>query len=177
MESANFRAPFSSVAPASLLQKAGGATVGAMLDPRRCPELLTPIQMAEADRLSIAAGIPGIDLMERAGAAVASEATRMAPSRGRIAVICGPGGNGGDGFVAARLLADWGYRVELSLMGARASLRGDAALAAARWSGAVHGAGALDLGAADLVIDALLGAGLSRAVEGEALRQVEAINA
>jgi hydroxyethylthiazole kinase-like uncharacterized protein yjeF len=163
--------------PATLLQKAGGATVGAMLDPRRCPELLTPAQMAEADRISIAAGIPGIDLMERAGAAVASEATRMARSRGRIAVVCGPGGNGGDGFIAARLLANWGYRVELSLMGARASLRGDAALAAARWSGEVRSAGALDLGAADLVIDALLGAGLSRPVAGEALREVEAINA
>ena len=59
----------------------------------------------------------------------------MAPSAGRVVVLCGPGGNGGDGFVAARLLASWGYRVEVSLLGARATLRGDAALAAARWSG------------------------------------------
>ena len=55
-------------------------------------------------RATIAAGTPGIALMERAGLAVAGEAARMAPSRGRIAVLCGPGGNGGDGFIAARLL-------------------------------------------------------------------------
>ena len=70
--------------------------------------------------------------------AVAAEAARMAPSRGRIAVLCGPGGNGGDGFVAARLLDSWGYRVELALLGDRARMRGDPALAAERWRGPVH---------------------------------------
>jgi hydroxyethylthiazole kinase-like uncharacterized protein yjeF len=148
-----------------------------MLDPSHCPELLTPAQMAESDRLTIAAGVAGITLMERAGAAVAAEATRMAPGAGRVFVLCGPGGNGGDGFIAARLLATWGYRVEVSLLGARDKLRGDAALAAARWSGAVHAAGALDLEGADLVIDALYGAGLSRPLDGVALQSVEAINA
>ncbi len=148
-----------------------------MLDPRRCCELLTPAEMAEADRLTIAGGVGGAALMERAGAAVADEAARLAPSAGRVAVLCGPGGNGGDGFVAARLLTARGYRVSLGLLGERVALRGDAALAAARWEGPVAPAEALDLGAADLVVDALFGAGLSRDLDGAALRRVEAVNA
>jgi ADP-dependent NAD(P)H-hydrate dehydratase / NAD(P)H-hydrate epimerase len=148
-----------------------------MLDPDRHCELLTPAEMGETDRLTIAAGVPGIDLMERAGAAVAAEAARLAPSAGRIAVLCGPGGNGGDGFIAARLLAERGYRVTLGLIGASEAMRGDAALAAARYDRPVERAEALDLGAADLVIDALYGAGLARDIDGVALRCVEAINA
>jgi hydroxyethylthiazole kinase-like uncharacterized protein yjeF len=148
-----------------------------MLDPRRHPELLTPAEMAEVDRATIAAGTPGITLMERAGLAVAREAARMAPSRGRIAVLCGPGGNGGDGFIAARLLESWGYRVEVALLGDRARMNGDPALAAGRWRGPVCAGEDLDVDGADLVIDALYGAGLSRDLEGAALRCVEAINA
>ncbi len=148
-----------------------------MLDPRRHCELLTPAEMGEADRLTIAGGVPGIALMERAGAAVADEAARMAPSAGRVAVLCGPGGNGGDGFVAARLLTQRGYRVSLGLLGERAALRGDAALAAARWQGPIAPAQALELGAADLVVDALFGAGLARDLDGAALGCVEAVNA
>ena len=87
--------------------------------------------------MTIAGGTPGIVLMERAGAAVADEAARMARARGRIAILCGPGGNGGDGFIAARLLAERGYRVELCLLGERAraarrSGAGGRALARAR---------------------------------------------
>ena len=148
-----------------------------MLDPRRCPELLTPTEMAAADRFAVAAGTPGIALMERAGAAVAAEAARMAPSRGRIAVLCGPGGNGGDGFVAARLLELWGYRVELALLGERARMSGDPALAAARWLGPVHAGAGFAFDGADLIVDALYGAGLSRDIDGAALGCVEAINA
>ena len=94
-----------------------------MFDPRAYPELLTPAEMSRADRFAIAAGTPGIALMERAGLAVADEAARLAKSRGRIVVLCGPGGNGGDGFVAARLLATRGYAVELGLLGRREALR------------------------------------------------------
>jgi NAD(P)H-hydrate epimerase len=148
-----------------------------MLDPRRRPELLTPAEMAEVDRATIAAGTPGITLMERAGLAVAREAARMAPSRGRIAVLCGPGGNGGDGFIAARLLESWGYRVELALLGDRARMSGDPALAAARWRGPVHAGQGFVFDVADLVVDALYGAGLSRDLDGAALACVEAINA
>jgi hydroxyethylthiazole kinase-like uncharacterized protein yjeF len=148
-----------------------------MLDPRRRTELLTPAEMAEADRATIAAGTPGITLMERAGMAVAREAARMARSRGRIAVLCGPGGNGGDGFVAARLMESWGYRVELALLGDRARMRGDPALAAERWRGPVQAGEGFAFDDADLVVDALYGAGLSRDVDGAALACVEAINA
>ena len=148
-----------------------------MLDPRRRPELLTPAEMAEADRATVAAGTPGITLMERAGMAVAREAARMVPSRGRIAVLCGPGGNGGDGFIAARLLESWGYRVELALLGDRARMRGDPALAAARWRGPVRAGEGFAFDDADLVVDALYGAGLSRDVDGAALACVDAINA
>ncbi len=147
-----------------------------MLHPSTFPHLLTPAEMGEADRMTIAGGTPGVVLMERAGLAVADEAARLARSRGRIAVICGPGNNGGDGFVAARLLARRGYAIELGLLGSRHGLRGDAAIAAARYEGKVVAAGAIDLDGVDCVIDALFGAGLARDIEGEAATIVERIN-
>ena len=115
--------------------------------------------------------------MERAGLAVADEAARLAKSRGRIVVLCGPGGNGGDGFIAARLLARRGYPVELGLIGRRDALSGDPALAASRYEGQVLDAAAIDPGGADCVIDALFGAGLARDIEGEAKAIIERINA
>lgn len=148
----------------------------AMLNPAVCPELLTPDEMGAADRLTIAAGTPGIVLMERAGAAVANEAVRVARSAGRIAVLCGPGANGGDGFVAARLLRQRGYRVDVALLGRLADLRGDAAQAAANWPGPVADVAGFDFGEADLVVDALFGAGLARDLTGEARDCVERIN-
>jgi hydroxyethylthiazole kinase-like uncharacterized protein yjeF len=148
-----------------------------MLDPRKFPELLAPREMAEADRLAIASGIPGIALMERAGLAVADEAARLGRSSGRIVVLCGPGNNGGDGFVAARLLAQRGFPVELGLLGRREALGGDAAIAAARYDGHVRPAADLALDGSGCVIDALFGAGLARNIEGEARTLVERINA
>jgi ADP-dependent NAD(P)H-hydrate dehydratase / NAD(P)H-hydrate epimerase len=139
-------------------------------------ELLTPDQMGAADRLTIAAGTPGVVLMERAGAAVADEAALMARSAGRIAILCGPGANGGDGFVAARLLQMRGYDMRVALLGRLRDLRGDAAQAAARWRGPVAAAADFDFGDADLVIDALFGAGLARDLTGEARACVERIN-
>jgi ADP-dependent NAD(P)H-hydrate dehydratase / NAD(P)H-hydrate epimerase len=147
-----------------------------MLDPKAHPELLTPAEMSEADRFAVAAGTPGIRLMERAGLAVADEAARLAKSRGRILVLCGPGGNGGDGFVAARLLAQRGYPVELGLLGKREALKGDPALAASRYEGRVHDAAALDPAGAACVIDALFGAGLARDIDGVAKTIIERVN-
>ena len=148
-----------------------------MLDPLKLPELLTPAEMGEADRLTIASGTPGILLMERAGLAVADEAARLTRSRERIVVICGPGNNGGDGFIAARILSRRGYPVELGLLGRREALAGDAAIAASRFEGRVRAAAELALDGAGCVIDALFGAGLARDIEGEARTIVERINA
>ncbi len=141
-------------------------------------ELLTPTETGEADRLAEARGIASLDLMARAGKAVADIATLM--TRGpdtRIAVLCGPGNNGGDGFVAARLLRDHGFDVRLFLLGDRAALKGDAAEMARRWPLPMRPATPDALQSMHLVIDALFGAGLSRPLEGEAAELVEAVNA
>ena len=142
--------------------------------------LLTVAEMGRADALAISGGIPGIDLMETAGAGVAV-VIRSGWEPRPLRVLCGPGNNGGDGFVAARLLAEAGWPVRLFLLGERAALKGDAALAAARWTGPVEPLAAFlepdDVGDEPLVVDALFGAGLSRPLDGVALAAVEAIAA
>ncbi|WP_336487730.1 NAD(P)H-hydrate dehydratase [Methylobacterium nigriterrae] len=139
--------------------------------------LLTVEAMARVDAAAIAGGTPGIELMRRAGAAVAERARAMAPPGGRILVLCGPGNNGGDGFVAAGRLAEAGYAVEIRLLGMRARLSGDAGLAAAAWAGPLAEAGEPeDFGGFDLVVDALFGAGLSRDLDGTARTWVDVMN-
>lgn len=141
-------------------------------------ELLTPAEMGETDRLAIAAGTPGIDLMENAGRAVADAAARLWPHGApQVRVVAGPGNNGGDGFVAARILADRGFPVCVLLLGDRTKLKGDAAVAAGRWQGPAEPATPQGLAGAGLIIDALFGAGLDRPVEGEARALIEAMNA
>ena len=126
-------------------------------------ELLTPAEMARADALAIASGTSGITLMERAGWAVARAARQFGP--GRILVLCGPGNNGGDGYVAARLLAAQGVSVRLAAL-APPRPGTDAAIAAANWSGPMALFGPFEAARADLVIDAVFGAGLARDVDG-----------
>jgi ADP-dependent NAD(P)H-hydrate dehydratase / NAD(P)H-hydrate epimerase len=140
-------------------------------------ELLTTAEMSEADRLTIAGGVPGIELMENAGRAVADcVMARHAPGSS-IAVVAGPGNNGGDGFVAARILAERGYQVRLILNGNTDRLKGEAALMARRWSGGVEPADPERLTGADAIVDALFGAGLDRPVEGTPRALIGAINA
>src|SRR3981189_3740057 len=139
-------------------------------------ELLTTAEMAEADRLTIAGGIPGIALMENAGQAVADRVAARHPPGLPIAVVAGPGNNGGDGFVVARILAERGYRVRVLLVGEGARLRGDAALAAQRWTGPIEAASRAAHTPADVVIDALFGAGARRRVEGTPRSMNEAFN-
>ena len=134
-------------------------------------EILTTTQMAEADRRTIAAGTPGIVLMERAGLAVA-EAIAARWTVRPVAVLCGPGNNGGDGYVIARRLRDWGWPVTVAPLGDPARLRGDAAIAAARWGGPLAADAAAALHTADLAVDALFGAGLARPLDGAAAELV-----
>jgi len=138
--------------------------------------LLTNREMAEADRLTIADGTPGTALMDNAGRAVADAVASGWPAGSAVAVVAGSGNNGGDGFVAARLLAARGYRVRVLLVGERDKLKGDAAAAASRWEGRLEAADATALAGADVVIDALFGAGLDRPVTGIALAMIEAMN-
>ncbi len=129
------------------------------------PELLSPDEMARADRMAAESGVSGIRLMENAGRAVA----RAARARFRAAptlVLCGPGNNGGDGYVAARRLAEQGWPVAIAAL-APPRAGSDAALAAARWTGPAVSFTGSEAARAVLVIDAVFGAGLARDVAGE----------
>ena len=137
-------------------------------------EILSVAQMYRADALAAASGVATTVLMDNAGRAI-FEAIRLRWSPRRVAVLCGPGNNGGDGFVVARLLAQAGWPVRLGLLGAPAALKGDAAWAAGGWTGAVEPAAPALLDGAGLIIDALFGAGLSRPLDGMALALVAAI--
>ena len=139
--------------------------------------LLTVEGMRRVDAAAIAGGAPGLTLMRNAGAAVAARASALLPECGRVLVLCGPGNNGGDGFVAAQVLAGAGHDVVVALLGNRAALPGDAALAAAGWAGPVEALEAVDVVGFDLIVDALFGAGLSRDLADVAAAVVERVNA
>lgn len=138
--------------------------------------LLTPAQMAVADSRTIAAGVPGASLMAAAGAAVV-RAIQARWSPMPTVVLCGPGNNGGDGWVVARLLQEAGWPVRVALWGERDRLRGDAAWAASTWQGSVEAARAGVLEGAGLIVDGLLGAGLSRPLGRDLCALVDAVNA
>lgn len=136
--------------------------------------LLSVSEMARADAAAAVTGMPTRALMENAGAAVAREVRRRWPPQ-PVVVLCGPGNNGGDGFVAARLLKDIGWPVRVALLGTRESLKGDAAANAARWSGPVEPLAPPVLSDAGIVIDAIFGAGLTRPIEGAAAATIVAV--
>ncbi len=139
-------------------------------------EVLSVVQMRQADAHAIAAGTAGIVLMDRAGATIARAVRRRWTPR-PVLVLCGPGNNGGDGFAAAVRLAAEGWPVTLALAGAREGLRGDAALMAARWEGAIESLDPALAARHALVIDALFGAGLSRPVSSAAAETLDAVAA
>lgn len=137
--------------------------------------LLTVEEMYRADAAAIAAGIAGETLMVAAGSAIAQRIRARWASRPAV-ILCGPGNNGGDGFVVARLLAAAGWPVTVALLGDRTRLKGDAALNAGRWAGEVAPLTPAVLDGHDLVVDAIFGTGLQRPVEGAAGDVIAAIN-
>ncbi|MCH7889241.1 MAG: NAD(P)H-hydrate epimerase, partial [Proteobacteria bacterium] len=143
--------------------------------------LLTVAQSYAADKAAADSGVDVETLMENAGGAVARAIVERWSPR-PVAVLCGPGNNGGDGFVVARVLGAAGWPVTLALDGPTGKLKGAAALMAARWEGPVAAldVAALDaavLDGAELVVDALFGAGLSRPLEGAPRAVIEALAA
>lgn len=126
--------------------------------------LLTPEEMAAADKAAADSGLSSYGLMERAGQAVAASALRNFPDAVRFAVLCGPGNNGGDGYVAARALAAAGASISTFHLGDTERLKGDARLA---WLACRMPSQPLESfrpTVGDVVVDALFGAGLSRNV-------------
>ncbi|MCW5679305.1 MAG: NAD(P)H-hydrate dehydratase [Rhodospirillales bacterium] len=137
--------------------------------------LLTVAEMYAADAAAAASGVPTLDLMEAAGTAIAREIRRRWRPR-RTVILCGPGNNGGDGFVVARLLESRGWPIRVGMLGDVDKLKGDAAVNAKRWSGAVDSLTPDLLSGEPLVVDALFGAGLVRPVDGVAAETVKLVN-
>ena len=133
-------------------------TQTALLDVRR---------MSEADRLTVAGGTSVNELMDNAGKSVAREIQKRWSVR-PVIVLCGPGNNGGDGFAAARQLSEAGWPVRVALLGQRDHLAGAALHHAERWHGSFEQLTPSVLDGAELVVDAIFGAGLSRALDGPA---------
>lgn len=138
-------------------------------------EILTNAEMRAADRLTIERGTSGFLLMQNAGVAVARVALDVA-EQGAVVVVAGAGNNGGDGFVAATELVRQGREVTVVLVGERTSLKGDAGIAAQAWPRPVRPPGPDMFDGCALIIDALFGAGLDRAVDGPAQSVIAAMN-
>jgi len=150
---------------------------------------LTAERMREVDRLTTERyGVASLDLMENAGRGVASYIAGRHGNldRRRIVVLCGKGNNGGDGFVAARYLAEYGARPSVYLFGTPDDVRGDAAVNLKRWQATgpvsvvttpeAFGQLRPELAAADVVIDGLLGTGLGGPVRGLIGAAIEEVN-
>jgi ADP-dependent NAD(P)H-hydrate dehydratase / NAD(P)H-hydrate epimerase len=138
--------------------------------------LLTCGEMGRADNAAIASGRHSTELMEAAGRAVASAIADRYRSRPTV-VLCGPGNNGGDGFVVARLLKSAGWPVRVALLGSSTDMKGDAAWASRLWKGPVGELSATSLAGSPLVVDALFGAGLNRTIDGVAAKVIDEVNA
>jgi NAD(P)H-hydrate epimerase len=118
-----------------------------------------------ADAFALAKSVAGTVLMENAGRAAAQAILRRWSAR-RTLVLCGPGNNGGDGFVVARHLAAAGWPVDVAILGEADDYKGDAAAMRQEWPGPLHAISEVDAEAYDLFVDALFGAGLARPLEG-----------
>jgi len=142
--------------------------------------LLTPEEARQADAWTIENGKPGAELMEAAGRAVADIIVDYVGTPlevgGEIVVLCGPGNNGGDGYVVARHLDEWGYPVRVLMQGGEKSLKGAAKKMAAKWRGPSEPIGERPINGASVIVDSLFGTGLDRPVEGPAANVLEEAN-
>ena len=139
--------------------------------------LITPSEMTAIDQAAAQSGIDSFTLMRNAGLAVTAAALRRCPDALRFVVLCGPGNNGGDGYVAACGLAESGADVAVFALGNPGALQGDAARARSEWHGAVASLTEFEPRVGDVIIDALFGAGLSRDLSGEIVQLIERVNA
>ena len=142
--------------------------------------LYTAEQVRRLDRSAIDGhGIPGIELMERAGRSTFEAALEAFPHAGKCLVLCGGGNNGGDGYIVARLAREAGLDATVCALKEPAGLSGDAATAAERWraaGGAVQSWPVAGLDDCDLVFDALLGTGLDREPAGDFAAAIDLVN-
>jgi ADP-dependent NAD(P)H-hydrate dehydratase / NAD(P)H-hydrate epimerase len=138
-------------------------------------EVLTTAECYAADRYAVDHGVASITLMENAGRAVADAVSQRYAPRPTV-VLCGPGNNGGDGFVVARHLAERGWPVSVALLGDVGALKGEAAEMARLWRGTLLPMFPDVLDAAELAVVALFGAGLSRPVSGRAKDVMDALS-
>ncbi len=138
--------------------------------------VLSAAQMRAAESAAIAGGTASAALMEAAGKKTTQVIVRAFAERA-VAIVCGPGNNGGDGFVVARELAQAGWSVKVALLGERGALKGDAKLMADLFDGEVSAFSPAVLEGAGLIVDAIFGTGLSRPVDGAAKSAIEAMNA
>jgi NAD(P)H-hydrate epimerase len=140
------------------------------------PFWLSRDEVRELDRRAIEGfGVPGIVLMENAGRGCAELLMRLNPDRKPVVILCGPGNNGGDGFVIARHLDNHGWPVTAKLLVKPTELRGDAAVnyRVANASGLVVTSVNIPDG---WIVDAIFGTGLSRGIEWPLLAYVDVVN-
>ena len=138
-------------------------------------ELLTAEEMGRAEQIAAAAGLPTLTMVENAGRCVAEEVVRRYPRGSRVVVLCGPGNNGGDGFVCARYLRERGYHVRLALLGRQEDLKRDPKEMARRWDEAIEPMTPQSLEGAQIVVDAIYGTGLRDNVAGIVAEMIEAV--
>ena len=136
-------------------------------------ELLTAEEMSRAEQLAAASGMSTLTMMENAGRSVAEEVVRRYPRGSRVVVLCGPGNNGGDGFVCARFLRERGYHVRLSLLGRKEDLKRDPKEMARRWDEAIEPLGPQSLEGAQIIVDAIYGTGLRDEVSEIVAQMIE----
>lgn len=133
--------------------------------------------MSRAEQLAAEAGTSTLTMMENAGRGVAEEVVRRYPRGSRITVLCGPGNNGGDGFVCARYLRERGYHVRLSLLGRKEDLKRDPKEMARRWDEAIEPLTLQSLEGTQIIVDAIYGTGLRDDIGGIPAQVIEEVTA